>query len=164
MTGDRPGAGDRQPTGTGPTVIVVDDHPVFRRGLASLLAEDGIDVLAQAGTVAEGMAAVAEHRPDVAILDLHLPDGSGVAAIRQIVSGHPEVRVLVLTMDSADATTLAALRAGARGYLLKETAAESIGRTVQALRTVIKAAASSERRRVLARIVELDERDAGHAL
>lgn len=120
-------------TGAGPTVIVVDDHPVFRHGLASLLAEEGIEVLAQVGTVAEAMTAVAKHRPDVAILDLHLPDGPGVAAIRQIVAGHPDVRVLVLTMDSADATTLAALRAGARGYLLKETAAESIGRTVLAL-------------------------------
>jgi DNA-binding NarL/FixJ family response regulator len=116
-----------------PTVIIVDDHPVFRRGLASLLAEEDIDVLAQAGTVAGALAAVAEHQPDVAIVDLHLPDGSGVAATRQIIARHPGVRVLVLTMDSADASTLAALRAGARGYLLKETAAESIGQTVQAL-------------------------------
>jgi DNA-binding NarL/FixJ family response regulator len=116
-----------------PTVIIVDDHPVFRRGLATLLAEEGIAVLAQAGTVTDALAAVAAHQPDVAILDLHLPDGSGVAATRQIVAAHPGVHVLVLTMDSADATTLAALRAGARGYLLKESAAESIASTVQAL-------------------------------
>jgi DNA-binding NarL/FixJ family response regulator len=115
------------------SVVVVDDHPVFRRGLATLLAEDGIDVVAQAGNVADALAAVAEHLPDVVILDLHLPDGSGVQATRQIVAGHPSVRVLVLTMDSADATTLAALRSGARGYLLKETAAESISSTVRAL-------------------------------
>jgi DNA-binding NarL/FixJ family response regulator len=117
----------------GPSVVVVDDHPVFRRGLAALLAEDGIRVLAQAGTVAEALGAVAEHLPDVVILDLHLPDGSGVQATRQILADHPSVRVLILTMDSADAATLAALRAGARGYLLKETAAESIGTTVHAL-------------------------------
>jgi DNA-binding NarL/FixJ family response regulator len=119
--------------GPSPTVVIVDDHPVFRRGLASLLAEEEIGVLAQAGTAAGALAVVAEHQPDVAIVDLHLPDGSGVAVTRQIVAGHPGVRVLVLTMDSADATTLAALRAGARGYLLKETAAESIGQTVRAL-------------------------------
>jgi DNA-binding NarL/FixJ family response regulator len=116
-----------------PTVVIVDDHPVFRRGLATLLAEEGIAVLAQAGTVADALAAVAAHQPDVAILDLHLPDGSGVPATRQIVAAHPGVHVLVLTMDSADATALAALRAGARGYLLKEAAAESIVSTVQAL-------------------------------
>jgi DNA-binding NarL/FixJ family response regulator len=116
-----------------PSVVVVDDHPVFRHGLATLLAEDGIDVRAQAGTVAAALAAVGEHRPDVVILDLHLPDGSGVEATRRICAQFPDTRVLVLTMDSADATTLAALRAGARGYLLKETAAESIGDTVAAL-------------------------------
>jgi DNA-binding NarL/FixJ family response regulator len=116
-----------------PTVVVVDDHPVFRHGLVALLAEDGVDVLAQAGTVADALAAVDEHRPEVVVLDLHLPDGSGVEATRRIVAAHPGVRVLVLTMDSADATTLAALRAGARGYLLKETAADAIAGTVAAL-------------------------------
>ena len=116
-----------------PTVVVVDDHPVFRRGLVALLAEEDITVLAQVGSVAEALAAVTQHVPDVAILDLHLPDGSGVQATRQILAAHPSVRVLVLTMDSADAATMAALRAGARGYLLKETAAESIGSTVHAL-------------------------------
>jgi DNA-binding NarL/FixJ family response regulator len=116
-----------------PSVIVVDDHPVFRHGLVALLIEDGIDVLRQAGTVAEALAAVADHRPDVVIMDLHLPDGSGVAATRQIIAAHPSTRLLVLTMDGTDAATLAALRAGARGYLLKETAAESIASTVFAL-------------------------------
>lgn len=116
-----------------PSVVIVDDHPVFRHGLAALLAEDGIDVLAQGGTVAEAMTAVATHQPDVVILDLHLPDGSGVQATRQLLADNPGTRILILTMDSADAATVAALRAGARGYLLKETAAESIGSTVTAL-------------------------------
>lgn len=116
-----------------PSVIVVDDHPVFRHGLVALLAEDGIDVLAQAGTMAEALAAVEAHRPDVVIMDLHLPDGSGVEATRQIIAAYPTTRLLVLTMDGTDAATLAALRAGARGYLLKETAAESIASTVFAL-------------------------------
>jgi DNA-binding NarL/FixJ family response regulator len=116
-----------------PSVIVVDDHPVFRHGLVALLAEDGIDVLGQAGTVSEALAAVAAHPPDVVIMDLHLPDGSGVEATRQIIAAHPSTRLLVLTMDGTDAATLAALRAGARGYLLKETAAESIATTVFAL-------------------------------
>lgn len=116
-----------------PSVVIVDDHPVFRHGLATLLAEDGIDVLSQAGTVAEAMTAVAAHRPDVVILDLHLPDGTGVQATRRLLADNPNTRILILTMDSADATTVAALRSGARGYLLKETAAESISSTVVAL-------------------------------
>jgi DNA-binding NarL/FixJ family response regulator len=116
-----------------PTVIVVDDHPVFRHGLVALLAEDGIDVLAQAGTVADALAAVVAHQPDVVIMDLHLPDGSGVEATRHITAAHPSIRLLVLTMDGTDGATLAALRAGARGYLLKETAADSIANTVFAL-------------------------------
>ena len=116
-----------------PTVVLVDDHPVFRRGLASLLAEDGIEVLASVGTLREALDAVAERAPDVVVMDLHLPDGSGVQATRQVVAEHPGVRVLVLSMDSADAAVLAALRAGARGYLLKESAADSIGRTVEAV-------------------------------
>ena len=116
-----------------PTVVVVDDHPVFRHGLAALLAEDDITVLAQAGTIAQALAAVTAHRPDIVVMDLHLPDGSGVTATRQILADHPDTRVLVLTMDSADASTLAALRAGARGYLLKETAARTISTTIHAL-------------------------------
>ncbi len=111
-------------------VVVVDDHPVFRRGLGALLAEEGVDVLAEAGTATDGIAAVAALHPDVVVLDLHLPDSSGVAATRVLVRDHPATRVLVLTMDGGDTAALAALRVGARGYLLKEAAAESIGRAI----------------------------------
>ena len=121
------------PPGRPATVVIIDDHPVFRRGLADLLADDGFDVVGQASTVAEGIAAVQQAQPDVVVMDLHLPDGSGVAATRRIVDAGTQTRVLVLTMDGSDAAVLAALRAGARGYLLKETAAESIGRTVAAM-------------------------------
>lgn len=118
---------------TAHSVVIVDDHPLFRRGLADLLDDDGVAVLAQASTVAEGVEAVATHQPDVVIMDLHLPDGSGVSATRHVVATYPDVRVLVLSMDSTEAAVVAALRAGARGYLLKETAAESIGATVAAM-------------------------------
>lgn len=115
------------------SVVIVDDHPLFRRGLADLLGDDDVTVLAEAGTVEDGLAAVEAHNPDVVIMDLHLPDGSGVTAIRHLTSAQPDVRVLVLSMDSTDAAVIAALRAGASGYLLKETAAESIGDTVAAM-------------------------------
>lgn len=118
-----------------PTVVLIDDHPVFRHGLAALLAEDDARVVGSAGSAAEGLALVQQHRPDVVVMDLHLPDRTGVEATRQVLLAVPEVRVLVLTMDSADATVVAALRAGARGYLLKEAAAETIG---AAIRTVMR--------------------------
>ncbi|WP_375400488.1 response regulator [uncultured Amnibacterium sp.] len=117
-----------------PTVVLIDDHPVFRHGLAALLTEDGARVVGSAGSATEGLALVQRHRPDVVVMDLHLPDRSGVEATRQVLVAAPESRVLVLTMDSADATVVAALRAGARGYLLKEAAAETIG---AAIRTVL---------------------------
>jgi DNA-binding NarL/FixJ family response regulator len=87
------------------TPTIVDDHPVYRRGLAARLAEEGSDVLAQVGSIAGALAALAARQPDVAILDLHLPDGSGVVAARHIAAAHPKVRVLVLAMDSAAGTT-----------------------------------------------------------
>lgn len=114
-------------------VVLVDDHPVFRRGLAALLAEDGVVIVAEVGTASAALASVAEHEPDVLVLDLHLPDGSGIDVARDVAATAPETRVLVLTMDSADVTAIAALRAGARGFLLKEAAAESIGAAVAAL-------------------------------
>lgn len=111
-------------------VVLVDDHPVYRQGLAMLLDEDDIEVVAQAGAGEDGVRAVAEHHPDVVVMDLHLPDISGVQATRRIVAEHPGVHVLVLTMDSGNAATASALRAGARGYLLKEAAALTISRAV----------------------------------
>lgn len=117
-----------------PTVVLVDDHPVFRHGLAALLAEEGIDVIGCAATSADGLALIERLEPQVVLLDLHLPDRSGVETCRRILSVLPQTRVLVLTMDSADATLIAALRAGARGYLLKEAAADDIG---PAIRTVL---------------------------
>lgn len=114
-------------------VVLVDDHPVYRHGLAMLLAEEGIEVAAAVGTAEEGLAAAVEHRPDVVVLDLHLPDGTGVQVMRRLATELPGAAVLVLTMDSSDQATLEALRAGARGYLLKEAAGADIGRAVAAV-------------------------------
>jgi DNA-binding NarL/FixJ family response regulator len=117
-----------------PTVVLVDDHPVFRHGLAALLTEEGIDVIGSAATSVEGLALIERLEPQIVLLDLHLPDRSGVETCRRIMTALPRTRVLVLTMDSADATLIAALRAGARGYLLKEAAADEIA---PAIRTVL---------------------------
>ena len=115
-------------------VLIADDHPVFRDGLASLLDPlDGIEVVARAADGAEAVAMVAEHRPDVVVMDVQMPELNGIEATRRIVAEHPEVGVLVLTMGEDDGTVLSALRAGARGYLRKGAEQDEI---VAAIRTV----------------------------
>jgi DNA-binding NarL/FixJ family response regulator len=115
-------------------VLVVDDHPLFRDGLAGLLATvDDVEVV---DAVGDGEAAVrrsAELAPDVVLMDLNLPGLPGLEAIRRVVSRTPAPAVLVLTMVDDDDTVTAALRVGARGYLLKGAAQEDV---LAALRTV----------------------------
>lgn len=114
-------------------VVVVDDHPVYRDGVADALGDaDDIDVV---GTAADGEAAVAEVarlRPDVVLMDLRMPGGGGVPATAAIAAQHAGTAVVVLTMSDDDDSVFAALRAGARGYLLKEAEAADIARAVRA--------------------------------
>jgi DNA-binding NarL/FixJ family response regulator len=102
-------------------VLVADDHPMFRAGMAMLLAGSArTEPAGEAATGAEAVDLALAHRPDVVVMDLHLPDLDGVEATRRILAAAPHVGVLVLTMSDDDDAVLAALRAGARGYLLKE--------------------------------------------
>jgi len=103
-------------------VVIADDHPVFRQGLQALLATDpDITVVGEADTGLLAVELVGELQPDVVIMDLHMPDLDGVAATREISHTSPQVAVLVLTMFDDDDSVFAAMRAGARGYLLKGT-------------------------------------------
>jgi DNA-binding NarL/FixJ family response regulator len=115
-------------------VLLVDDHPIVRRGLAALLGTlPGIEVVAQAGTGQEAVREVALNRPDVVVMDLRMPTMDGVQATRQIVRDHPATAVLVLTMFHEDALVAEALRAGARGYLLKVAEQDEIERAIRAV-------------------------------
>ena len=101
-------------------VLIADDHPVFRDGLASLLAP--LPQIEVVGTAADGLEAVAlaaRLEPDVAVMDIAMPGLDGIEATRRVVAAQPGTRVLVFTMGEDEATLLAAVRAGARGYLLK---------------------------------------------
>jgi DNA-binding NarL/FixJ family response regulator len=116
-----------------PRVVIADDHPVFRHGLRAVLAADGVDVVADVASGAEAVAAVREHTPDVVLMDLAMPGGDGLEATREIGAVAPQVAVLVLTMSEDDDALLAAMRAGARGYLVKGTGPEEIGRAVRSV-------------------------------
>jgi DNA-binding NarL/FixJ family response regulator len=115
-------------------VVVTDDHPLFREGLASLLDRPpSMEVVGSAGDGTTAVMLALETQPDVVVMDLHLPDMDGIAATRAIVSQSPHIAVLVLTMFSDDDSLFAALRAGARGYLLKGSDQDDIRRAVEAV-------------------------------
>jgi DNA-binding NarL/FixJ family response regulator len=116
-------------------VLVVDDHPLFRDGVCGLLASvPDTTVVATAATADEAVREATLTRPDVVLMDLNLPGGSGLAAIPRILTACPDAAVLVLTMLDDDASLVAALRAGARGYLLKGVGQEEL---LAGLRTVV---------------------------
>jgi DNA-binding NarL/FixJ family response regulator len=117
-------------------VLIADDHPVFRSGLRALLATDAaVTVVGEASTGVEAVAATVSEQPDVVLMDLNMPELDGVAATGQIVQANPRVAVLVLTMFDDDDSVFAAMRAGARGYLLKGTNQADILRAVHAVAT-----------------------------
>ncbi len=115
-------------------IVVVDDHPVYRRALTALLAgQPGWEVVAEADNGVDAVAATGRSQPDVVLMDLAIPALNGIEATRQIVASSPHIAVLVLTMYDDDESVFAAMRAGARGYLLKGADQEDIARAVAAV-------------------------------
>ncbi|WP_348691252.1 response regulator transcription factor [uncultured Nocardioides sp.] len=140
MSGEEPGgtgAGTGTGTGSGTIkVLVVDDHRIVRDGLVALLgALEGMEVV---GTACDGREALhvvdeaAPDVPDVVVMDIQMPGLDGIAATRFLRGRHPDVRVLMLTMNEDDDTVLSAVRAGASGYLLKGAGAEEVQHAVRA--------------------------------
>ncbi|MBB3043595.1 response regulator transcription factor [Nocardioides soli] len=114
-------------------VAVVDDHPVFRLGMAGLLGSlDGIEVVAQAEDAARALERI-DATVDVVLMDLHLGDDSGIETTRDLVRALPDLAVLVITMDEDDESVVAAMRAGARGYLLKSASPAEVERGIRAV-------------------------------
>jgi DNA-binding NarL/FixJ family response regulator len=115
-------------------VVVADDHPMYRYGLAAVLAQnDGINVVASVGDGEALLRSVDEHEPDVVVTDLTMPSLDGVAATSRLVTTHPKLAILVLTMHEDDEHVFAALRAGASGYLVKGADGAEIVRAVQSV-------------------------------
>jgi DNA-binding NarL/FixJ family response regulator len=108
-------------------VMIVDDHEVVREGLRSLLdRREGMTVVAEAGTVAQAVERAAQEKPAVVIMDVRLPDGSGVEACREIRANLPDTRMIMLTSYADDEAIIASIMAGASAYLLKQTRGQQL--------------------------------------
>lgn len=113
-------------------VFLVDDHEVVRRGLIDLLGADPeLDVVGEAGSVAEAMARIPAANPDVAVLDVRLPDGNGIELCRDLLSRMPDLRCLILTSYTSDEAMLDAILAGASGYVVKDIKGMELARAVK---------------------------------
>jgi DNA-binding NarL/FixJ family response regulator len=115
-------------------VMICDDHEVVREGLRGLIGRQaGMSVVGEAGTVAEAIDVAARCKPDVLIMDVRLPDGSGVEACRSIREANPDVKVIMLTSYADDEALFASIIAGASGYLLKQTRGQAVVDAVTAV-------------------------------
>ncbi|MDX6744804.1 response regulator transcription factor [Actinocorallia sp. A-T 12471] len=113
-------------------ILLADDHPVYRDGLAMLLGSvPGIDVVGTAASGAEAVTGAAELQPDIVVMDVGMPGMDGIEATRRVTAASPHIGVVVLTMAEEDATLFAAMRAGARGYLLKGANQAEIVRAIR---------------------------------
>jgi two-component system NarL family response regulator len=113
-------------------VVVADDHPFYRQGLAKLLTESGIDVVAQASDGLEAVRLVEEHAPDVVVVDLNMPGLTGAEVTRRLVERNPSSRVLVVSVSAQEEDVTDAILAGASGYVLKEGPVHEVVAGIQA--------------------------------
>lgn len=115
-------------------IMLVDDHDVVREGLKTLLTRrEGFQVIAQAGTVADAITEADRAQPDVIVMDVRLPDGSGIEACREIREARPETKVVILTSYADDDAVFAAILAGASGYVLKQTRGNAVADAIAAV-------------------------------
>jgi two-component system response regulator DevR len=137
-------------------VFLVDDHEIVRRGVAELLEREAdLEVVGEAGTIAQALARIEATSPDVALLDMRLPDGDGIDLCRELRSRHPELACLILTAFDDDAAAMSAVLAGASGYVLKNVRGTTI---VEDVRAVAKGRSLIDRS-LSAKVVEQAQRD-----
>jgi DNA-binding NarL/FixJ family response regulator len=116
-----------------PSVVIVDDHEIFRAGVRAEL-EGLVEVLADVGNVEAAVREITERKPDVALLDVHMPGGGGVEVIRQVAESRPAQRFLALSVSDAAEDVIAVVRAGARGYVTKSISGPELADAVQRVR------------------------------
>ncbi len=116
-------------------IVIADDHEIVRQGLKALLENDGCEVVGEYSSGREAVEGVSSTRPEVAVLDISMPELNGVDATQQILRQHPEMKVIILTMHDSEELARKVLEAGARGYVLKSDAVRDLS---NAVRTVYK--------------------------
>jgi len=138
-------------------VLLIDDHALFRFGLKELLERRGIEVVAALGDCAAGIRRVAETLPDVVLLDLRMPERTGVEALRELRAAHPRMPIAMLTTSAEERDVVASLQGGAQGYLLKDMEPEAL---IAALGEIVRGriVVAPELAGVLARAVQGDAR------
>ena len=143
-------------------VFLVDDHEVVRRGLAELLGNDPeLCVVGEAGTVAESLSRIPAARPDVAVLDIRLPDGSGIDLCRELLATQSELRCLILTSFTDEQSMLDAILAGASGYVVKDIRGMELAQAIKAVgsgKSLLDNRAAAVLMSRLRRDIEQDER------
>ncbi len=115
-----------------PRVVIVDDHRLFRSGVRAELGDE-LTVVGDAGGVEEAVAVIREQQPDVVLLDVHMPDGGGVAVIERVVAEQPDVRFLALSVSDAAEDVIGVIRAGARGYVTKTISGSELAGAVRSV-------------------------------
>lgn len=134
-------------------LVIVDDHDLFREGLASIIRlEKDIEVSGMAGSVRETVDVVRKLKPDIVLMDFSLPDGTGADATKILLHEHPDCKIIFLTMSDDDEDLLAAIRSGAKGYLLKNM---SPSKLVAAIRSVYRGESALSRSMTLSLMAEL---------
>jgi two-component system response regulator DevR len=140
-------------------VLIVDDHEVVREGLRALLGRrEGMEVVGMAGSVKEAIAEARKMEPDVIVMDVRLPDGSGIEACREIREVRPETKVIMLTSYADEEAVFASILAGAAGYVLKQTRGNVLGDAITAVANGESLLDSAVTQKVLERMRKANER------
>jgi DNA-binding NarL/FixJ family response regulator len=147
--------------GTKKTILIVDDHPLFREGLKSLISRNtGFEVVGEAGNGREGLRMIKKLKPDLVVMDISLPDKSGIDLTRDIGSLLSETRVMIVSMHSKINHISEAFRAGASGYVVKESAADRLIQGLEAISRGEYYLDSSLSHKVVKKLMEFPEKEA----
>jgi len=146
-------------------ILIVDDHDVVREGLRALLARrEGFEIVGQAGSVTEALAEARRSQPDVVVMDVRLPDGSGIEACRDIREERPATKVIMLTSYADEDAVFASILAGAAGYVLKQTRGNALADAITAVARGESLLDSAVTQKVLERVRHSNERKADDPL
>lgn len=144
------------------TVLIVDDHPLFREGIKALIARSPeFEVVGEGGSGSEGLALARELKPDLAIVDISLPDTSGIEVTRDLRAMLPRVRILIVSMHAKIDYITEAFKAGATGYIIKESAADRVVQGIEAVSRGEYFLDNALSHRVVKKLVGVPEKDAG---